>query len=79
VGPAALPLNPRPGAKVRKGQFHTAEDVLHFIRAKMPADRPGSLHEDQYAAILAFVLHANGVDFHGVPLSDATAPSIVLH
>src|SRR5579871_5016787 len=45
VGAKALPLEPPPGAKVRTTPFHTAKDVLDFIRVNMPLDRPGSLSE----------------------------------
>ncbi len=79
VGPKALPLDPPPGAHVRTTQFHTAKDVLDFIRTRMPADRPGSLQEGQYEAILAFALHANGVDLHDMMLTDEDASTFVLH
>src|SRR5262249_25910889 len=79
VGPDALPLNPRPGARLRRTHFHTGKDVLDFIRVYMPLDQPGALSEDQYDAVLAFVLHANGVDLHGVQVSAANASSFVLH
>jgi mono/diheme cytochrome c family protein len=79
VGPTALPLYPRLGARLRTTQFRTAKDVLDFIRTKMPLDAPGSLREDEYEAILAFDLHASGMDLDGVEMSAATAPSFVLH
>src|SRR5262249_54851612 len=62
VGKDALPLDPPTTAKQRRIQFRTAKDVLDFIAAKMPANKPGSLKPDQYEAILAFDLKANGVD-----------------
>src|SRR5690348_10612580 len=65
VGKNALPLDPPPGAKVRKTQFHTAQDVAAFVATKMPADKPASLTTDQYYDILAFDLKANGVDVTG--------------
>src|SRR5689334_25445669 len=34
VGKDALPLEPRPAAKVRTGEFRTAGDVLDFIKTK---------------------------------------------
>jgi cytochrome c len=78
VGKDALPLDPRPGQK-RTAQFHTAADVFTFVKAKMPGDDPGSLSDADYLAILAFDLHANGVDLHGQPLDAASAGTIVLH
>jgi mono/diheme cytochrome c family protein len=62
VGEGALPLDPPKGAKMRKGiQFNTAKDVADFVVAKMPPKKPGSLAPEEYYAILAFDLNANGV------------------
>ncbi len=79
VGKAALPLDPPPGAKVRRSQFHTAKDVFDFVKANMPPKKGGSLTDEQYAAILAFDLKANGVDLGGKQVDAASASSIVLH
>ena len=79
VGKEALPLDPPAGAKVRKTQFHTAQDVAEFASTKMPANKPGSLTADQYYAILAFDLKANGVDVSGKKIDPKTAAEIKLH
>jgi mono/diheme cytochrome c family protein len=79
VGPRALPLNPPPGARIRTRPFHTAKDVLDFIRVNMPLNRPGSLSPAEYDAILAFALEANGVNLHGVHVNEESAPQFVLH
>lgn len=79
VGKTALPLNPPPGAKVRKVQFRTAKDVLDFISVHMPADAPGSLTATQYANILAFDLKANGVDLHGLRVNETNAATFTLN
>ncbi len=79
VGKQALPLDPPPGAKIRKTQFHTAEDVAAFVSTKMPANKPGSLKPDEYYAILAFDLKANGVDVSNQKLDATTAAAIKLH
>ena len=79
VGKEALPLDPPAGAKVRKDQFHTAQDVAAFVAAKMPANKPGSLTADQYYDILAFDLKANGVDVSGKKIDPTTAAAIKLH
>jgi len=60
-------------------QFHTAADVFGFVKANMPGDAPGSLSDEQYAAIMAFDLKANGVDLTGKTVDATTAPTIVLH
>jgi len=74
----ALPLDPRPDAKVRKTQFRTAADVATFVVKNMPPGGDSSLREEDYWAILAFDLHANGVDLP--QRVDATnASTIVLH
>ena len=80
VGKDALPLDPRPTAKVRKTQFHTAQDVAEFVSTKMPANKPGSLKPDEYYAILAFDLDANGVaDAKTKKIDATTAAEIKLH
>ena len=79
VGKEALPLDPPPGAKIRKSQFHTAQDVAEFISTKMPANKPGSLKPDEYYDILAFDLKANGVDVGDKKLDAASAAQIKLH
>jgi cytochrome c len=77
VGKAAFPLEPRPKAK-RDVQFHTAADVFAWASKNMPAKKPGSLTMDQYLAIFAFDLTANGVKLEA-PLDGAAAAKIVLH
>lgn len=79
VGKTALPLDPPATAKHRTTQFHTAADVFAFVKATMPANHPGSLTDEQYAAILAFDLKANGVDLAGKQVDATTASSFVLH
>jgi mono/diheme cytochrome c family protein len=78
VGKEALPLDPRQGSK-REAQFRTALDVFQYVRTNMPGDAPGSLQDDEYRAILAFDLKANGVDLTDKDTSDATLAAIVLH
>lgn len=77
VGKDAFPLDPRPGAK-RDVQFHTAADVFAWATKHMPANAPGTLSTDQYLAIFAFDLTANGVKLDH-PLDGPTAQGIVLH
>lgn len=78
VGKSALPLDPPPGAKVRKTKFHTAADVAEFVAKSMPAKKPGSLKPEEYWAILAFDLKANGVTVKE-KLDAASAAKVVLH
>lgn len=57
----ALPLDPPEGSK-RTGQFVTVADVGTFVIENMPPGRAGKLTTEQYLAILAFDLKANGID-----------------
>jgi len=77
VGPKALPLDPPSTAKVRKSQFVTVADVAQFVVQNMPGDAPGSLSADEYYAILAFDLHANGIDLDK-KLDGAVAASLTI-
>lgn len=58
----ALPLDPPAGSTLRKTQFTTVADVADFVVEKMPPGKGRSLTPEQYFAILAFDLHANGID-----------------
>lgn len=79
VGKDALPLNPPATAKFRKTQFHTIKDIFDFVKANMPPNAPGKLTDQEYWAILAFDLKANGVDLAGKKLDSSSAPAVVLH
>ncbi|MGZ5252490.1 MAG: c-type cytochrome [Caldimonas sp.] len=79
VGKDALPLDPPAKAKLRKTQFHTAQDVAAFVATNMPPKKGGSLTTDEYYAILAFDLKANGVDVSGKKIDPTTAAAIKLH
>jgi cytochrome c len=77
VGKDAFPEKPRPDAK-RDVDFHTAADVFAWASKNMPGGAPGSLSTEQYLAIFAFDLTANGVKLDK-PLDAAAAQAIVLH
>jgi len=77
VGASALPLDPPSGAKVRKTRFVKVSDVAEFVVENMPGDAPGSLSADDYYAILAFDLHANGIDLDK-KLDGAVAASLTI-
>jgi cytochrome c len=78
VGEGALPKEPRPGAK-RQVVFSTAYDIGAWAMEHMPADNPGSLAPEEYLAILAFDLEANGVELGTEPLTLEGLKSIVIH
>jgi hypothetical protein len=77
VGKEAFPEKPRASAK-RDADFHTAADVFAWASKHMPGDAPGSLSTDQYLAIFAFDLTANGIKLDK-PLDGPAAQAIVLH
>ncbi|MEO6419687.1 MAG: cytochrome c [Polyangiaceae bacterium] len=79
VGKNALPLDPQPPSKARTAKFHTAADVFQFVKTSMPPNKGGSLTDEQYAAIMAFDLKANGIDLTGKKVDATTAPTFVLH
>jgi mono/diheme cytochrome c family protein len=58
----ALPLDPPKKSKTRKTQFKTVADVADYVVKNMPPKAAGTLSGDEYWAILAFDLHANGID-----------------
>lgn len=72
----ALPLDPPPTAKFRKTQFKTVGDVADFVVKTMPPKAPGSLSADEYFAILAFDLKANGIDLGDKKLDGALAATL---
>jgi cytochrome c5 len=72
----ALPLDPPPAAKFRKTQFKTVADVADFVVKTMPPKAPGSLSADEYYAILAFDLKANGIDLGDKKLDGALASTL---
>ncbi len=72
----ALPLEPRPGA-ARTSRFVTVADVAAFAVAAMPPTAPGSLSAEEYWAVLAFDLHANGIDLDR-PLTPALAAELTI-
>lgn len=78
VADGALPLDPPSSAKYRKEQFKTAADIAGFVVKTMPPDATDKLTEEQYWAILAFDLKANGVTLDK-RLDAASAPSVVIH
>ncbi len=73
----ALPLDPPADRKYRKSKFVTVGDVAEFTVANMPPGKAGSLTADQYWAILAFDLHANGIDLQS-PLTPEQAKTLTI-
>lgn len=78
VGEEALPLDPRTGQK-RDAKFRTAFDVYRWTHDNMPPKKADSLTDEEYLAVMAFALTANGVDLDGRTLDAENATAIVLH
>lgn len=78
ISKGALPLDPPPTAKYRKQQFKTVADVADFVVKTMPPDSPGSLSADEYYAVLAFDLKANGIDLGDKKLDATLAPTLTI-
>jgi cytochrome c len=63
IGDKAYPEQPLAMAKLRKGiAFKTAKDVLDFVKAKMPIKSPGTLTDDEAAAVTSWMLSESKVD-----------------
>jgi mono/diheme cytochrome c family protein len=59
--------------------FQTAEALFTFTRFAMPQDKPGTLPEEEYWAVLAFVLTSNGFRLgNQATLGAATAAGVQL-
>jgi cytochrome c len=58
--------------------FNTAQDVYNFIHHAMPFDAPGSLSNEQYLQVLAFILESNQIVPAGSQLDAASLASIAL-
>jgi mono/diheme cytochrome c family protein len=72
----ALPLDPPATAQFRKTQFKTVMDIAAFVVKAMPPNEGGSLSDEQYFAILAFDLKANGIDLGDKKLDAALAATL---
>ena len=77
TGKRALPLEPRAGSK-RGVTFRSAADVYAFVANNMPADDPGTLTAEQYNAVVAFALSANGIKLDK-PFNGSVAQLIVVN
>jgi S-disulfanyl-L-cysteine oxidoreductase SoxD len=77
VGEKALPVDPPEGATSRKSQLKTAQDLFDYVKSDMPPMAPGSLSDDEYWAVVAWQLKANGVG--GKVVTAANAGSMALH
>jgi cytochrome c len=61
AGEGALPASPREGSE-RNGSFDTAADVFDYVKKAMPPLDPGSLSDEQYYAIVLYVMKQAGIE-----------------
>jgi mono/diheme cytochrome c family protein len=66
------------GAEHHLSGYGTADVLFDYTRQVMPADRPGRMLEVEYWAVLAYILHENGLLPAVTILDGATAPQIPL-
>lgn len=62
MGDVALPEAPPKRARLRKQEFSTAQGLLDFVQENMPPRKGGSLSEEEYLAVVAFLTSANGIE-----------------
>ena len=60
------------------GKSGTAQSLYDFIHAQMPADKPGSLSQQQYLDVTAFLLSRNAYPAGDVALSPANLAQVKL-
>ena len=78
VGEGALPEEPPEDRQFRTNSFNTAADIYVFADEYMPANDPESVSDAKLIKILAFALHANGIDLDE-PLTLDNADEVVIH
>ncbi|HTP08763.1 MAG TPA: c-type cytochrome, partial [Anaerolineae bacterium] len=59
--------------------FDTAQNMYDFMRRAMPFNKPGSLSDEQYLQVLAFLLESNHLVPVGTRLDATSLASIVIH
>lgn len=59
-------------------KMKTAGQAYDFAKKNMPANKPGSLKDNEYLDIISFALQANNVQPDGKPLTPASAKKIKL-
>ncbi len=71
IGPALI------GAGQGLAKYPSAQSLLKFVQSSMPLDAPGSLREEDYWDVLAFILQGNGI-IAADTLNPEEAPGIKL-
>ncbi|HLH22485.1 MAG TPA: cytochrome c [Chloroflexota bacterium] len=58
--------------------FRNAQELYDFTTDSMPQDAPGSLTDEQYWDVVAWLLAQNNISDASAPLGPSTAPGISL-
>ena len=66
------------GASNTLDKYGTAQGLLNFIDTAMPLDAPGSLGQQDYIDLVAFLLVQNNYIAAGAALSESLLPNITL-
>jgi cytochrome c len=77
AGEGALPSTPREGSE-RKKSFDTAADVFDFVKVAMPPLDPASLTDEQYYAIVLYVLKQANIEVPKGTLGPENASDVKL-
>jgi len=56
--------------------WRNAAALLGFVSQQMPLNRPGSLSQEQYLNVVAFLLRQNGIEPDGQPLDVTSAEAV---
>ncbi len=59
-------------------KFHTAVDVYNYVRAAMPRQAPGTLADEEYLGIVAFLMQEHNA-WRGEPITVTSAETIILN
>ncbi len=59
-------------------RFATARNMFDFMRTAMPFNQPGSLSQEQYLQVLAYLLEQNHIVAEGVQLDPDSLQKIIL-
>jgi mono/diheme cytochrome c family protein len=58
--------------------YRSADRLFRFLRISMPADEPGTLSDQEYLDVLAYLLDMNAMNPDGAPMDPATLADIPL-
>ena len=66
------------GSNANLNRFETAQSLLDYISTEMPQDEPGSLSNDSYIRIMAYLLIVNGFIYPETIFDDNDLVNVIL-